>query len=490
MRTLQQRRPSSSTTTEYPASVATSSRLHRTIWRWHFYAGLFCLPFVLWLATTGSIYLFKPQFEAWQDRAFDHLSVDGPRASAAAQVQAALAAVPGTRLNAYELPASDTAAARVLVGSGREITRVYVHPQTLAVLKTVREDDRLMRVISRLHGELMAGDIGSYLVELAASWAIVMILSGLYLWWPRKTRGLAGVVYPRLRAGGRTFWRDLHAVTGLWVSLFALFLLVSGLPWAKSWGGMLKTLRQLDTVPVAQQPGQRPPAQDWTTGRTSELAQRAAENAPAPIPTTDGMAGMEHAGHHRHAQGDARANIDLSAIDSMVATVAPLALAPPVLIAPPSKASTQWTARSDAANRPLRVTLTLDATSGAVLKRQDFGSRPLLDRIIGTGVAAHEGQLFGWFNQLLGVLTALGLTAMSLGALVLWWQRKPAGALGAPKPLPGRGFGFFIAGLVVALGILLPLLGVSMIAVLLAERFVLRRITVTRNFLGLRAIPS
>jgi hypothetical protein len=25
---------------------------HRTVWRWHFYAGLFCIPFVLWLATT------------------------------------------------------------------------------------------------------------------------------------------------------------------------------------------------------------------------------------------------------------------------------------------------------------------------------------------------------------------------------------------------------------------------------------------------------
>jgi uncharacterized iron-regulated membrane protein len=36
---------------------------YRTVWRWHFYAGLFCIPFVIWLATTGSIYLFKPQIE-------------------------------------------------------------------------------------------------------------------------------------------------------------------------------------------------------------------------------------------------------------------------------------------------------------------------------------------------------------------------------------------------------------------------------------------
>ena len=43
-------------------------RLYRAVWRWHFYAGIFCIPFVVWLACTGSIYLFKPQIERWLDR--------------------------------------------------------------------------------------------------------------------------------------------------------------------------------------------------------------------------------------------------------------------------------------------------------------------------------------------------------------------------------------------------------------------------------------
>ena len=38
------------------------------IWRWHFYAGLFCIPFILILSITGPIYLFKPQIEAWIDK--------------------------------------------------------------------------------------------------------------------------------------------------------------------------------------------------------------------------------------------------------------------------------------------------------------------------------------------------------------------------------------------------------------------------------------
>src|SRR6187397_2071163 len=71
---------------------------YRAVWRWHFYAGLFCIPFVLILATSGSIYLFNPQIEAWNEREFDHLQLTGRPASIADQVRAALAALPDSSL--------------------------------------------------------------------------------------------------------------------------------------------------------------------------------------------------------------------------------------------------------------------------------------------------------------------------------------------------------------------------------------------------------
>ena len=51
-----------------------------------------------------------------------------------------------------------------------------------------------------------------------------------------RGRGGAGVLWPRLSSGTRTAWRDMHAVTGFWVSGLALMLLVTGLPWAEAWG--------------------------------------------------------------------------------------------------------------------------------------------------------------------------------------------------------------------------------------------------------------
>ncbi|HBN52279.1 MAG TPA: hypothetical protein DD465_24620, partial [Thalassospira sp.] len=34
-------------------------------WRWHFYAGLFVLPFMILLAVTGAAYLFRDEIDDW-----------------------------------------------------------------------------------------------------------------------------------------------------------------------------------------------------------------------------------------------------------------------------------------------------------------------------------------------------------------------------------------------------------------------------------------
>ena len=454
---------------------------YRTVWRWHFYAGLLCIPFIVWLATTGSVYLFKPQIESWLERPYDRLVLTAPAQPPSAQVKAALAAVPGTTLRAYELPQSPSSAARVIVSRGARQVRVYLRPDNLQVLKVLNEDDRLMRIIFRLHGEFLAGDRGSNLAELAACWAIIMLITGLFLWWPRSATGLAGVVWPRLSGGSRQFWRDLHAVTGVWVSLFAIFLLLTGLPWAKNWGGYLKQVRAMTGASAS--------TMDWTNGRAAELALRRAQDAGTRAVQAD-----EHA-DHMSMGGTAMGGMAMSGVgmaedryaplDRMVPTVAALNLPPPVSISPPTRRKGGWTAKSDTPNRPQRVDLKLDAKTGAVTQRTNFDQRPWIDRAVGFGVAAHEGQLFGPLNQALGVFTASGLVTMSISAAVMWWRRRPQGQLGAPQALTERKVGAGLLAVTVLLSIYLPMLGASLLAVLLIEQLVLRRIPPLARWLGL-----
>src|SRR6478752_1797386 len=144
-----------------------ASMIYRALWRWHFHAGMFCIPFVLILAITGSIYLFKPQIDALADRGVDSLAITGPRATAEAQIAAAIASVPGSKLFVYEIPREPDDAVRVHLysadGSG---LIVYVHPQTLAILKSVPHTHRLTEVVRTIHSNLFIGLTGSILIEL------------------------------------------------------------------------------------------------------------------------------------------------------------------------------------------------------------------------------------------------------------------------------------------------------------------------------------
>ncbi|HNP60022.1 MAG TPA: PepSY domain-containing protein [Nitrospirales bacterium] len=439
---------------------------YQTVWRWHFYAGLFCVPFIVLLAISGGMYLFTPQINAWLDGPYDRLFLTGPNATAQAQVEAALHAVPGSTLSAYELPKDQDDATRIIVNNRGERLRVYVHPETLEILKTIPEEDRFTRMVFHFHGELLMGNIGSVCVELAASWTIIMIVTGLYLWWPRGHEGIGGIVYPRLNRGSRGFWRDLHAVTGFWISLFVLFLLVTGLPWAKVWGEYFKEIRRVTGTAVVEQ--------DWTVGATSR-------NTPKDLSGEH----LAHIGQTIPPANIVDPPLDYSPIDILLPAVHALDLPPPVFIIPPSHIEGYWTAKSDTQNRPQRVKVMLDATTGAVLQRKNFEDRHVLDRIIGFGVAAHEGQLFGWPNVVLGVFTTGGLLMVVTSGILMWWRRRPSGLLGAP-PLPQAqpfSCGFMIFLLFFCL--YLPLFAASLTSILLIEKLLIRRVPPLALWLGL-----
>jgi len=425
-------------------NISKQKSLYRTIWRWHFYAGIFCIPFVIVLALTGSIYLFKPYYEHWQERDYRGLQITGEALAPNQQIAAALAVAPSGKFLNYRLPQAADEAVLVNV-QAEQNWQVFVNPYTGDVLGVERTDQMLMNIVKTIHGELLIGNIGSILVELAACWAIVLIVTGLYLWWPRNAQGLAGVIYPRLRDGSRIFWRDIHAVTGIWISALALFLLVTGLPWATVWGAALKEMRGFELAPVQQ---------EWTQNRKEE---------------------------HQHWGTQASDVYDLT--PAILASAQALQLAPPVELSIANSHYNSWKASSQTANRPQRADAWLSA-DGSIEKQSGFSEKKLVDRAIGIGIAAHEGYLFGWFNLVLGVLTCTGLMLISASGFILWRKRKPDSVLGAPPAMPAR-VGVAVVAITFGLALFLPLLAISLVVLLIIEYILLRRINGVSQWLGL-----
>jgi uncharacterized iron-regulated membrane protein len=424
--------------------------LYRTIWRWHFYAGLFVMPFILILSLTGAVFLFKPQIDRWEERAFRGLSTR-VAVSPNAQLDAAMAAFPGATFSSYRLPVAPGDAALLHLGlSDGSMRDVFVSPDG-KVIGSLDPDWRIIEIMSSIHGSLLLGKVGRWMVELAASWAIVMILSGLYLWWPSGGR-LAGVVWPRLSLGKRAFWRDIHAVTGFWVSSFALVLLVSGLPWASVWGDAFKVART--------ELGLMQGKQDWKTGGA-------------------------HAEHDHNAMMTMdKANVPLANLSLIVGKARAENLEFPVVISPPSE-KMEWSVKSNTQNRPNRVTITYDMATGTQLDRQDFASRHVIDRVVGYGIAWHEGALLGWFNVAAGLFTAVALTTLMVSGFIMWRRRRPEAVLGAPPlpHVPARIGG--VVAILLLLAAILPLLAASLILLWLVERMIFPSFPGISAWLGL-----
>lgn len=450
--------------------------LYRTIWRWHFYAGLLVVPLILILSVSGAIYLFKPQIERWEESSFRALPTEGA-ASPDQQLQAAQTAFPGAMFHAYRVPHApgDAAMIHLALPSTGQMIDVFVSPQG-KVLGSLDPDARIAPTIARFHGSLMIGRVGDWLVELAASWAIVMILTGLYLWWP-DGRGLGGVVWPRLNRGGRATLRDLHAVTGFWVSGLALVLLVTGLPWASVWGSAFRMVRtELGLVHGPQ---------DWKTGGSDPHARHDHQAMAAAMAAAKTVADAEATPHDHahHTPGRMR-------LGYVVAKARGEGMASPVLVLPPGApqafgppTGNVWTVKSETQNRPLVRSVSYDPKGGREVARQDFSDKHPIDQMVNYGIAWHEGQLLGLFNQIVGVLTALMLITLSVSGFMMWRKRKPDGQLGAPPAAPIKARG--MAAIVLILAAMLPLLAASLIVLWIIERLVLSRIPAMAGWLGL-----
>jgi len=431
-------------------------RLYRTLWRWHFYAGLMVMPLILLLSLTGALYLFKPQVERWEERAYQGLPLVGA-VSPNAQAEAAIAAFPGSRFQSYRLPEQrgDAAMIHLALADGAAMRDVFVSPQG-RVLGSMDPERRVIAIDHDIHGQLLLGRAGSWIVELAASWAIVMILTGLYLWWPRGRR-LAGVVWPRLGHGKRAMWRDLHAVTGFWVAGFALVLLVTGLPWTDAWGSAFKAVRG--------EMGWVKGKQDWTIGGRPP-------------------SGGEHAEHDHRAMLRMQASgAAMPSLGQIVARAQRVHLPFPVIVSAPG-ADMAWTVKSDTQNRPRRVTIRYDMATGKQLSREVFADKHGIDRAVGYGVAWHEGQLFGWVNQLAGLLTAVMLIMLVVSGFVMWRRRRPEAALGAPPASHGPARMRGVVVIMLGLAVLLPLFAVSLVVLWVADRILLPRVPRAATWLG------
>lgn len=200
---------------EHPIAKTSSSSLYKTIWRWHFYAGLIFTPFLLILAITGGIYLFKPQIENFLYQDLYEVENEQGSIPPSKQIEAVTSKYVDAHVYKYRPSDSPTRSSEVGVHIEDGTYTIFVNPHNGEVIGQLNDKDRLMDNIEKFHGELMVGTIGDRIVELAACWGIVLVVTGIYLWWPRRKTKFWGVVLPRFFEGEESSYERFTCSTCL-----------------------------------------------------------------------------------------------------------------------------------------------------------------------------------------------------------------------------------------------------------------------------------
>lgn len=415
------------------------------VWRWHFYAGVITLPFLVLLAITGMIYLFADEIDALSAGSMDRAS-----APASAQITDPLAperwvraAEVGTggRASQLVMPADPARAARITIEHPDGRLTAFVDPAT-AQYQGAMSHGGVMATVRDLHSLSILGPFANALIEVVAGWAIVLVVTGIFLWWPRKGQD-GGVVSIRGTTRQRIFWRDVHAVTGAVVGVVIAFLAITGMPWSIVWGDGLRQV-------INHMGWGRPAVQ----GLVSTGEHQGHDHAEPW--TVQGTAMTSHAPH-------------TASLDQVIAEVEAAALPRPwtLTLAPrPGEAiRASHTGRQVEATRILH----LDPASARVVSDIGYGDFGPGARAVEWGIAVHQGTQYGEINRIIMLIGCLGLITLAASGIVSALRRSQK--RGRLQPPPGdaripRTFWLLTAPLLV----LYPLTGLSFLVMLAIER--------------------
>lgn len=435
-------------------AAATSTRLYRAIWRWHFYAGMLVVPFLIVLAVTGLIMVYGNSIESFLGPKHS-VAAGGERASLASQAAAAQAAIPGGATKMIVIPAAPDRATQVVVTAADLDHVVSVDPNGARVIGSVVKDDTWFYWASTIHGTLMLGDTGDRILEVAAGLGVILVLTGLYLWWPRNARTLGRALLPLRLSPGRGAWRDLHASAGFYMSIALLFFFISGLAWTGVWGS--KIVQAWSTFPAEK--WDSVPVSDKTHASMNHGSLKevpwALEQTPLPVSGSDaGVMGLPVgtpvtvdtvAAFARSIGFDEQFRINVPRGEEGVFTV--------------SADSMDGDTTSPTGDRTVHI----DQYSGKILADVRFADYSAAGKAMAVGIALHQANLGVW-NTVLNVVLCLGVLFIAVSGVVMWWHRRPVGTLGVPLYPKNFRVPAALLGATAVVVIAFPLTGLAIIA--------------------------
>jgi len=442
--------------------LKSKKRFYNIFWRWHFYAGIFIAPLLITLTISGIGYLFYTNVE---NQMYDHLffgdSTKSENVSIDEAIENAENQYDGYSVTKLIVLKDDYNTRFTMTNTEGDQKYVFIddHNQIVGSQNAATTYSNVMR---GLHSSLfVGGTVVNYLVELAACWAIFLLVSGVYM-------SFKGKVFKRQKGtkNKRQDHKKLHSFTGTIIAIPMVILIFTGLPWSALMGNFIYSTAQSHPSLGFTELNEVPPTSDineipWAT-RKNEAPTSSDAHAHH-----NGMAGMSNMtdNSNKISVQQLMEKVDESQISKPYSIVYPTGEDGVYTV---SKGSNTGVTGLDVSPYE-EMTTYFDQYSGKLISKVDYEDYGILGKWFTWGIPLHEGHLFGWPNKIINLLVCLAFLTVIIWGYKMWLDRKMKGKLSAPPKTPiGKSFVGFII-LLVILGIIMPLFGLSLIVIAFIE---------------------
>jgi uncharacterized iron-regulated membrane protein len=378
--------------------------MRKTIFWLHLITGVVAGIVILIMSVTGVLLMYQKQITAWADGA--KVRVD-ESAGTPMPIDALLARIqeaekkPPTSVTINSDPRS-----AVALSWGRE-KFLFVHPYTGVVVsegsKTVRGFFQLMIDWHRWLG--MSGEnrpIGKAITGACNLGFLFLVVSGLYLWWPRTKKALRAVLAFDFSLRGKARDWNWHNVAGFWSSVPLFFVVLTATFFSYSWPTDLlykATGNEPPPKPAAAAPtggasrSENRPSRGEAQGERRERSSEPKEGSRETVADHSGLAN-HFATAQRQVEGWTTVTLRMPTS--------------------PGGALNFTVDRGSHARPDLRSQITIDPKTGSIQKTESYGSYNVARKIRLWVRWIHTGEAGGFIGQ-----TIAGI-ASAAGALLVW----------------------------------------------------------------------
>ncbi|RIN37489.1 PepSY-associated TM helix domain-containing protein [Staphylococcus succinus] len=435
--------------------------------RLHFYAALFITPLLITLTISGIGFLFFQEVEnnVYKTEFFGHSSNQQHQTmnQAVEQVEEKFEGFYISKVSILEEPYNNRITLDDMAGNQRYVF-LDEHNQIIADQNAKHTYANVMR---NIHSSLFTENTFiNYLVELTACWTIFMIISGSYMLIKKK---LISNKSKKLK------FQKWHGILGLIIAIPLFILVLTGLPWSGFMGSKIAGIMDNSGTLGQSELAVNPPKSDvneipWATRSNQQPASKetSAHHGSGEIPNTK----IQHQ----------------ITIDKVIAQAKKEHITKPYSIVYPAKAEAAFTVSkgSNTGVTGLDVspydekTLYLDQYSGENLGEVKYQEYGVIGKWFTWGIPLHEGHLFGVANKVINLLICVALlVAIGLG-LTSWIKRMGNRKVKVPVRVQ-KPMSISLIIVLVILGLLMPLFGLSILVVFIIEALLYFRDKKTRD---------